>query len=393
MEQVSAMQIVGLVLFALIGFGLFAIQLERFDDYRWHIFGGCVVAFIGTAIVGYITYVPTERTPYQDVADEKGGANRGGGSGGSGGGGGGGSKKSGGQQQAATESGGGGGGGGGGGSGGGGKSAGDAFSDCPGCPTMVVIPAGTNLIGSAENDPDAQPDDLPLTTVRFTEHFAVSRYEIKVREFKTFVEASAHKPSGTCNTDGVGGANASFERTGMSQGPDHPVVCISAGDAQRYVTWLAQKTAQPYDLISERRWEYVRRGSAKLPEEASGEPAVAESGNVKDDNWQGSTVTGGNYDSNAFLVYDMMGNAGEWTRGCWRTGNSAPSQDGTEAESSGGCSARAVRGGSWDDQARNARPASRRAVPSSTRDWRIGFRVMRLMSPTELKPAIDETAQ
>ncbi|MGI9406389.1 MAG: SUMF1/EgtB/PvdO family nonheme iron enzyme [Hyphomicrobiaceae bacterium] len=211
MLQISLLQIIGFLLFAIIGVGLFAIQSERCEAYRWQIFVGCVVAFLGTALIGWLTYVPTPVTQAVDNWGKSGGGG-GGGVKRSKGDGGGGKKK----KQSS---------GGGGPSGKGAKTveAAKTFSDCEDCPVMVIVPAGDNYIGSPEDDAAADPNEFPSAWVKFAEDFAVSQVEIKVGEFEKFADATKFKATGPCNTDGVGSAKADFRKPGMSQGPGHPV--------------------------------------------------------------------------------------------------------------------------------------------------------------------------
>ncbi len=261
------------------------------------------------------------------------------------------------------------------------QSVGEIFSDCSDCPEMVVIPAGDNNIGEEENTPGTRANESPLAWVRYRENFAVSRYEIEVGEFKAFAAATGFTPSGPCNTDGVGGANADYSNPGLEQAHDHPVVCVSAGDAERYVRWLTERTGYTYSLLSEARWEYVRRGvtSAAKQNLTPAEDDMPDIGNIRGENWIAATIDVGRYYSNPFLIYDMMGNVGEWTADCWQETHLHQPKDGSAIRASGDCTARAVRGGSWDERASEARPASRRKVLASARDWRIGFRVMRTL--------------
>ena len=52
-----------------------------------------------------------------------------------------------------------------------------AKRDCEHCPEMVVIPAGTAIVGASANDRYSNPDERPERRVAIREPFAVSRYE------------------------------------------------------------------------------------------------------------------------------------------------------------------------------------------------------------------------
>ena len=64
---------------------------------------------------------------------------------------------------------------------------------------------------------------------------------------------------------------------------------------------------------------------------------------------------------------DMHGNVWEWTSGCW-TDRPGARED---------CSLRALRGGSWRDDALSLRAANRNAARPEMRHDSVGFRLVR----------------
>src|SRR5262249_13110953 len=97
-------------------------------------------------------------------------------------------------------------------------------------------------------------------------------------------------------------------------------------------------------------------------------------------NWgsAGKTVPVGSFLPNAFGLYDMHGNVGEWVQDCWNGSyNGAPS-DGS-AWTIGDCSHRVLRGGSWGSNPQDLRSAIRGR--KSSVDWSnyFGFRVARTL--------------
>jgi formylglycine-generating enzyme required for sulfatase activity len=88
----------------------------------------------------------------------------------------------------------------------------------------------------------------------------------------------------------------------------------------------------------------------------------------------GACVTAevGNYDPNAWGLYDMHGNAAEWTRSLERPypyrddGRNDPAAVGK----------RVVRGGSFQDRPCRARSAMRLAYPAWSGVFNVGFRVI-----------------
>ncbi|MEO0620367.1 MAG: SUMF1/EgtB/PvdO family nonheme iron enzyme [Pseudomonadota bacterium] len=346
------LQVVGCLLFAVIALCLFAIQLERCDRYRWPIFSLCIAAFMGTAVVGYALFVPT---PYTEPVDEW---TRGGGTGGGTASGGGAGRsanrqaggrsrgegqagnKTGGSVQGATaqntkaeEH----------------KTAGLLFSDCSQCPQMVVVPAGFNNIGSRASEEAASQSEFPQIRVNFAKRFAVSQFEITLSDFAFFANATGFEATGGCNTDNVGGPNASYLRPAMSQDFDHPVVCVSANDIAQYLSWLSKEAGHTYRLLSEAEWEYVRRDATGVQNaDDTFREMRREVGNIRGADWIAQTTRVGTYRPNEFRVHDMMGNVAEWTADCWSRGHEDRPMDGRVQIEAASCSHRAVRGGSWD---------------------------------------------
>ncbi|MEL6288312.1 MAG: SUMF1/EgtB/PvdO family nonheme iron enzyme [Pseudomonadota bacterium] len=261
----------------------------------------------------------------------------------------------------------------------------DVFKDCDHCPELTVIPAGDNDIGVDEKSAGAVAHETPLAWVTFRRPFALGRYEVTREEFAAFVAATGHRADSACDTDGVGGMRAAFDNPAFEQDGGHPVVCVNYHDAAAYAAWLSSETGAQYALPSEAQWEYVRKAqtSVRAPSPFDDPETLAEAGNIKGDAWTAATVRVGSYHANPFLVFDMMGNAGEWTLDCWQSTHLHQSKDGSAVDAHGDCAAAAVRGGSWDEPATAARRTARRKLARATRDWRVGFRIMRALAPTE----------
>ncbi len=166
------------------------------------------------------------------------------------------------------------------------KKVGNRFRDCAGCPELVSIPAGSYEI--AEQD----GDEGPVHEMYLGDPFAVGMYEV------TFAEWDACTSEGGCSGYRPNDENGRGKR---------PVVNVSWEDAQRYVTWLSEKTGQEYRLLSETEWEYV---------------------------------------STKFVLHDE--DVWEWMEDCWNNSFSyreVPA-DGSAWEG-GNCDNRVLRGGAW----------------------------------------------
>ena len=86
----------------------------------------------------------------------------------------------------------------------------------------------------------------------------------------------------------------------------------------------------------------------------------------------------GSFKANPFGLYDMLGNVWQWTSDCWNESYAGAPGDGI-ARTSGDCSKRVVRGGSWSNLPKFIRSAARSGEDAGNRsgDYAtyVGFRV------------------
>ena len=158
-----------------------------------------------------------------------------------------------------------------------------------------------------------------------------------------------------------------------SCGDDCPVEQVSWEDAKQFVSRLSAKTGKTYRLPSEAEWEYACR--------AGGWHEYCGSNRVDDVGWHDGnsgrrTNSVGGKQANAWGLHDMSGNVWEWTEDCWNQNYSNAPTDGS-VWTSGACSRRVVRGGSWCFNARILRSALRFRYTTADRDFNFGFRVAR----------------
>ena len=253
------------------------------------------------------------------------------------------------------------------------RAAGDVFTDCTGCPSMIVIPSGSFTMGSPSTESGRSDDEGPQRTVTIGSDFAVGRYEV------TWVEWDA------CVADGGCGGYTPENPSGWSKGRN-PVMRVSWDDAQAYVSWLSRKTGAKYRLLSEAEWEYAARAGTTTPfsfgstistSQANYDGNYTYGSGVKGEYRQKTTPTG-SFSANSFGLYDMHGNVWEWTQDCWNDSYSGAPKNGS-AWTSGDCSRRVVRGGSWNDIPRYLRSADRIWLGTSDREYSGGFRVARTL--------------
>ena len=283
--------------------------------------------------------------------------------------------------------------------------SGESFKDCPDCPEMVVLPSGSFLMGSPEGEEGPEAVEGPQHKVTIAKPFAVGRTHITRGEFSRFVKATGHKTDGGCYAWTAKGWNndktASWRSPGFEQDDEsHPVVCVNWNDAKAYVAWLSKTTGKPYRLLSEAEAEYAARGvtvATAQPRYFFGNDAkdLCQHGNGADETakekfpgWTVAPCKDGyvftapvmSFRSNPFGLYDVQGNAWSWVEDCKHENyNGAPS-DGS-AWTSGDCSRRILRGGSWFSLPQGLRAAFRNLYNPGDRNFISGFRVARTLNP------------
>ena len=122
---------------------------------------------------------------------------------------------------------------------GGGGNAGKVFRDCPTCPEMVIIAAGSFMMGNPK-DFSFSRKEKPVHRVDIDYSFAAGKYEVTQAQYQSImnINPSAHK------------------------GKDNPVETVSWHDAQVYIRKLNLKTGLKYRLLTEAEWEYSARAGS-----------------------------------------------------------------------------------------------------------------------------------
>jgi formylglycine-generating enzyme required for sulfatase activity len=215
--------------------------------------------------------------------------------------------------------------------------------DCPECPEMAVIPAGSFNMGADKG----YDDELPIHKVTFGKPFAMGRTEVTQAQWKAIMDSnpSANK----CD--------------------NCPVEQVNVMDAQEFIGKLNARTGQHYRLPTEAEWEYACRAGTELAFCGSDDPSRIA--------WfeQESSQPVASKLPNAWGLYDMNGNVWEWVQDPPHDNyNGAPS-DGTVWN--GDNTYRIARGGSWYSNPRYGRAAVRGKHKPDERFNDGGFRLVR----------------
>lgn len=261
---------------------------------------------------------------------------------------------------------------------------------------MVMIPAGVYRLGSDDHYPEERPArDVALAA------FRIDRTPVTNAMFAAFVDATGHVTDAELS-GAEGGAVfvmtagpvdlreprqwwrvcAATWRTPEGPGSsiaaraDHPVVQVSAADAEAYARWAGCR------LPTEVEWEAAARGGLVASPYAWGDELTPD-GRLMANIWTGAfpwsfsrtggpgTTPVGSFPANGHGLHDMIGNVWEWTAslvddpscGC----GSAP----------GGPERRVLKGGSFlcaVEYCARYRPAARIGLGAATATAHVGFR-------------------
>ena len=311
--------------------------------------------------------------------------------------------------------------------------AAETFKDCSVCPTMVKVPRGSFLMGTAPANSDTKAprsnptrsdpadredsdnelseysgggDEQPQHRVEFKKPFAIGRYPVARGEFATFVRETGYDPKRCFMPPPDEDEPAvllprglSWRNPGFAQSDRDPVVCVALDDAKRYAAWLGKRPGRSYRLPTEAEWEYAARADTTTPRYwVGGDADVCRYANVLDRSAAEAfemdkdkkdsfypcrdgyvfTAPCGSFPPNAFGLYDMLGNVWQWVGDCYTPNYKDADANGAAPENeSGGCDRNVLRGGSWGTSIDNVRSAYRHGDVPDKRTIFHGFRVVR----------------
>jgi formylglycine-generating enzyme required for sulfatase activity len=253
---------------------------------------------------------------------------------------------------------------------------------------LVRIPAGEFLMGDADGGPDESP-----RRVAIRRDFWMAATETTNEQFRRFAPKrfSGYFMKRSLNNDGPG--------IDMD-GPQQPAIRVSWTDAAAFCRWLSERSGLQVDLPSEDQWEYAcRAGTAgplnygNLDADFSRDANVADKAigrlytftggvvvlqaipcDARFDDGAIVTAPVGSYRPNAWGLFDMHGNAAEWTRSDWRPNPAGDTHDSRNAPAAS--QRKIVRGGSFHDRPHRCRSAYRLDYPAWQAVHNVGFRVV-----------------
>lgn len=234
------------------------------------------------------------------------------------------------------------------------QAPGTAFKDCATCPEMVVVPAGSFMMGSASASAPAY--EKPQHRVTFAKAFAIGKYEV------TQAEWTAMK----------------MENLSGYVAPRRPVDGPTWGEAQEFVRRLSMATGKQYRLPTEAEWEYAARAGTVTDFITGQEPIAIDRYAWFNVNAGKQTQLVGGKEANAFGLHDVFGNVYEWMQDCYIDHHKGAPTDGSAVPETAGCP-RVVKGGSYFSSWMNLRSPDRGRFKADGGDVTLGFRVARTL--------------
>jgi formylglycine-generating enzyme required for sulfatase activity len=276
------------------------------------------------------------------------------------------------------------------------------FQDHSHGPEMVVVPAGSFLMGSPPDELEREHFlsgvESPQHRVTIAKAFAVGRHAITRAQYATFIGLSGYRPHGPVyiqkgNID-VFDADASWRNPGFRQQDNHPVVCVNWDDAIAYVTWLNIETGKTYRLPTEAEREYFTRagtttpywwGTAITPDQANYRGDLVYRGGGTAGVYRQATVPVESFAANPWGLFNVHGNIEEFCLDDWHDTYHAAPDDGSAWMDEGDTKRRwdlrmgTQRGGSWYNHPSCLRSAQRGLGSPEYRCDRNGFRLVRTL--------------
>ena len=244
--------------------------------------------------------------------------------------------------------------------------------------TYVWIPPGTFMMGCSSGDSKCASDEKPPHQVTMTKGFWLGQTEVTVAAYKHYAASTGRQMPFEPNLNGrllnPGWADETM-----------PIVDVGWDEAQAYCSWAggrlpteaeweyaarARSTASRYGDLEVIAWDGDNSGRERMDSDKEGDGTnywkrLEEKGNAMHEV--------GQKQANAFGLYDILGNAGEWVND-WYDRNyyqTSPSIDPPGPTSETG---HILRGGSWVGGPSFVRVSNRGAVNAGYAGEVGGFR-------------------
>ncbi len=240
----------------------------------------------------------------------------------------------------------------------------------------VMIPAGPFQMGCSPGDSQCAEDEGPPGGIRVAvPAFRIDDREVTVADYRACVQAGRCAPPPTH-------AHNQYCNYEAPRRDDHPVNCVDWDQAVAYCTWRGGR------LPWEAEWEKAARAGTATPypwgEAVDCRQAILDDGKTlgsagtePDGCGEDRTWPVGSRPANAWGLFDMHGNAGEWTGNWYAPDAIAALYAKGDLTGPAASRQRVARGGSWDENRENLRSSFRNTKPPEQGEaiyGSIGFR-------------------
>ena len=232
-------------------------------------------------------------------------------------------------------------------------------------------PNGSFIMGSPSEEP-GRSDDETQHEVTLTHGFWILETEVTQA---MWISVFDWNPSWFSKT-GTGAARVKQVETGLL-----PVEQVTWEEAAEFCRKFRHLSGMNAELPTEAEWEYACRagtqtvysfGNTIQPEDANYDDS--EPGNIEQKRKAiRNPYPVGEFEPNAWGIYDMHGNVAEWCRDLFGDLDTKPVDDPTGAETG---ASRVFRGGAWFLDSNCCRSAYRYGIDPDTRSYYLGFRVV-----------------
>ncbi len=226
---------------------------------------------------------------------------------------------------------------------------------------FVEIPEGYFMMGSPESEAERKPEEIQHKVT--LSGFYMAKYEVTQEQWKAIMGAD-NNPS-------------------LFKGDKLPVEMVSYNDVLKFIDKLNELTQKEYRLPTEAEWEYACRAGTTTPF-FTGDNITTDQANYDGTEPYMGTQTGvfrektvpvGSFQPNMWGLYDMHGNVWEWCSD-WYDKDYYKNSPATNPLGPDNGSSRIVRGGSWDEYAKQIRSANRSAENPELSFISLGFRLV-----------------
>ncbi|NQT85469.1 formylglycine-generating enzyme family protein [bacterium] len=250
---------------------------------------------------------------------------------------------------------------------------------------MVLIPAGTFIMGSPEDEEDREKHEGPqrkvdikpfyLATTETTFDLFMAYYNETMQKGKDKGlgdPMDEYKLATRWPVDAITGPTKVYGdlTNGWGEGK-RPAIAMTWLNAMIFCKWLRKKTGKHYRLPTEAEWEHACRAGARTPYLSGDDPDAMEDHAWYEDTFDEGTEEAAKKKPNAFGLFDMQGNVREWVYDFYSP--TAYAAQGVSRYANAGGPAKGkvhvARGGAYDSSIDELRSAARFF---ETEWWRAG---------------------